>query len=137
MSRLSTLSQANLILFAVLLLHTIDHGAGQAGRDLPGSTNLVGAGGFAFTAASAYLALRRSPLSPEVSATVGVLTSVGVVAIHLMPNWWTWVSDPYWDFNAGFLSWLSVFAVLAAAMYLTYVGLRYQRYRHVKPYYRH
>lgn len=137
MSNLSTLSKANLLVLGLLVLHTIDHAAVQPERDLPGSSSLVGAVGFAITAGSCWLALQRSPLAPEVSAAVGALTSVGIVAIHLMPSWWPWVSDPYWDFDATFVSWLSLIALLAASVYLTALGLRYQRYRHVKPYYRH
>jgi hypothetical protein len=137
MSSLSTLTKANLIVLGLLVLHTIDHAAVQDARQLPGSSSLVGAIGFALTAGSTWLALQRSPLAPEVSAVVGALTSVGIIAVHLIPSWWTWVSDPYWDFDAGFVSWLSLIALLASSLYLTALGLRYQRYRHVKPYYRH
>ena len=134
---MSNLAKANLLVLGLLVLHTIDHAAVQPARDLPGSSSLVGAIGFALTAGSAWLALRRSPLAPEVSAVVGALTAVGIVAIHLLPEWWTWVSDPYWDFDASFVSWLSLIALLASSIYLTALGLRYQRYRHVKPQYRH
>lgn len=134
---LSNLTKANLLVLGLLVVHTIDHGAGQPARDLPGSANLAGAVGFALIAGSTWLALQRSPLAPEVSAVVGLLTATGIVVIHLMPSWWTWVSDPYWDFDASFASWLSLIALLAAAVYLAALGMRYQRYRHVKPYYRH
>lgn len=137
MHSLSSLTKANLAVLFLLILHTIDHATGQPTRDLPGSSSLVGAAGFAITAGSAWLALNRSPLAPEVSAVVGSLTALGVVAIHLMPNWWEWVSDPYWDFDASFLSWLSLVGLLASAFWLTAQGVRYQRFRHVKPYYRH
>jgi len=133
----SSLSKANLIVFGLLFLHTVDHAVGQDTRALPGSSSLVGAAGFAITAGSAWLALQRSPIAPEVSAAVGALTVAGVLAIHVLPSWWGWVSDPYWDFDANFLSWLSLIALLTSAIYLTAIGLRYQRYRHVKPYYRH
>ena len=134
---MSTLSKANLLVLALLVLHTIDHAVAQPERDLPGSSSLVGAIGFALTASSCWLALQHSRLAPEVSAVVGALTGAGIVAIHLAPSWWPWVSDPYWDFDAGFVSWLSLIALLAASVYLTVLGLRYQRYRHVKPHYRH
>ena len=137
MSSLSTLTKANLIVLALLVLHTVDHAVVQDARVLPGSSSLVGAFGFAITAGSTWLALQRSPLAPAVSAAVGALTFVGIVVVHLLPSWWTWVSDPYWDFEAGFVSWLSLVALLASSVYLTAVGLRYQRYRHVKPYYRY
>jgi len=125
-----SLRQANLMLLALLVLHTIDHAVGQPTRDLPGSSSLVGALGFAFVAASSWLAIQRSPLAPLASLSVGALTAAGVFAIHLMPSWWTWVSDPYWDFNASTTSWLSLLALLGAALYLTYAG--YRRFRHAR-----
>ncbi len=137
MSSLSSLTKANLLLLGLLVFHTIDHAAGQPTRDLPGSSSLVGAIGFAIVAGSTWLAVQRSPLAPEVSSIVGALTAFGLVVVHLLPSWWTWVSDPYWDFEASYLSWLSLIALLASSLYLTALGLRYQRFRHVKPYYRH
>ena|SRR5688572_16599465 len=134
---LSNLTKANLLVLGLLVLHTVDHAAGQPARELPGSSSLVGAVGFALTAGSTWLALQRSPLAPQVSAVVGALTSVGIVAIHLLPSWWTWVSDPYWDFDASFVSWLSLIALLASSLYLTVLGLRYQRLGHAKPHPRH
>ena len=134
---MSTLTKSNLLVLALLIIHTIDHAVAQPERDLPGSSSLVGAIGFALVAGSCWLALQRSSLAPEVSAAVGALTAIGIVAIHLVPSWWPWVSDPYWDFDANFVSWLSLIALLGASLYLTALGLRYQRYRHVKPHYRH
>ena len=128
---MSNLAKANLLVLGLLVLHTIDH-AGQVSRDLPGSTNLVGAAGFAISGASSWLALHRSPLACDVSAAVGALVTVGVVAIHLLPSWWGWVSDPYWDFETTFLNWLSVIALLAGGIYLMAAGLRYRR-RPVQP----
>lgn len=137
MTALSALTKANLLVLALLVLHTVDHAASQPARDLPGSSGLVGVVGFAMIAGSAWLALQHSPVAPEVAAAAGALIAFGIVAVHLLPSWWTWVSDPYWDFEAGFTSWLSLLTLFASAVYLTAVGLRYQRFRHVKPYYRH
>ena len=134
---MSSPSKANLIVLSLLVVHTVDHAAGQEARALPGSSSLVGVAGFAIIAGSAWLALNRSSIAPEVSAAVGALTVAGIVAIHILPSWWGWVSDPYWDFDAGFLNWLSLIALLASALYLTAIGLRYQRYRHVRPHYRY
>jgi hypothetical protein len=134
--RLSSLTRANLLLLGLLFVHTLDHGVGQTARELPGSSSLVGAAGFALTAGSTWIALRRMPIAPEVSTAVGAITAVGVAAVHLMPNWWGWVSDPYWSFDPGFASWLSLLALLAGAVYLTALGMRYGRYRHVRSAYR-
>ena len=135
MSRLSSLTNANLLVLGLLILHTVDHALGQPSRALPGSSSLVGVIGFALIAGSAWLAIQRSSLAPEVSAAVGALTLFGLILVHLMPSWWTWVSDPYWDFDASFLSWLSLIALFGSSLYLVAIGIRYQRFRHVKPYY--
>ena len=134
---MSNLTKANLLVLGLLVLHTIDHAAGQPSRDLPGSSSLVGAIGFALTSGSTWLALQRSPLAPAVSTFVGAITAAGIVAVHLMPSWWTWVSDPYWDFDASFVSWLSLIALLASSVYLMALGMYSQRHRHVEPSYRH
>ena len=120
-------------MFGLLVLHTVDHAVGQDTRALPGSSSLVGAAGFAITAGSAWFAIRRSPIAPQVSTVVGALTAAGVLAIHILPSWWGWVSDPYWDLDAGFVNWLSLVALLASALYLMAIGLRDQRSGHVTP----
>ena len=137
MSSLSSLTRANLLVLALLVLHTVDHAVGQPARELPGSSSLVGAIGFAIVAGSTWLALQRSPLAPRVSALVGAVTAGGIIAVHLLPSWWTWVSDPYWDFDASFLSWLSLIALLASSLYLAALGMRQQRLGNVKPQLRH
>ena len=136
-SPLTVLAKANLLVLGLLVLHTVDHAVGQPSRELPGSSDLVGVIGFALVAGSAWLALQRSPLAPEASAVVGALTTLGVVAIHLVPSWWGWVSDPYWDFDPSFLSWLSLIALLASSLYLTALGVRDLRPRRAEPGLRH
>lgn len=137
MSLFSSLTKVNLAVLGLLVLHTVDHAVGQPARDMPGSTSLVGVLGFVILATSTLLALRRSPLAPEVSAVVGATTAAGLIAVHFLPNWWGWVSDPYWDFDASFLSWLSLIVLFGASLYLAAIGLRDQRAQHVRPQYRH
>lgn len=130
----STLAKANLLVLGLLVLHTVDHAVGQPSRGLPGSSSLVGVAGFTITGVSAWLALRRSPVAPQVSAVVGAVTVAGVVAVHLLPTWWSWVSDPYWSFDASFVSWLSLLTLLASAAYLAAMGRRYEgKYRPTQP----
>ncbi len=50
------------------------------------------------------------------------MTAIGVVAIHLLPYWWGFVSDPFWDFHANALSWLIVLATLGAALAVAAIG---------------
>lgn len=133
---MSPLSKANLAVLALLVIHTLDHGLNQPTRTLPGSTDIVGAAGFALLAAACVLALQRSPAAPAFTAGAGALTAFGVVVVHLLPNWWSWVSDPYWDFNANLLSWLSLIVLLGGSVYMCTSGLRYMRRRDVRPIYR-
>ena len=121
---MSNLAKANLLVLGLLVLHTIDHGVGQEARELPGSSSLVGVSGFVIIAISSWLALQRSRHAADAAIIVGAVTTLGVAAVHLLPSWWGWVSDPYWDFDASFLSWLSLFALMAAALGLTALGLR-------------
>jgi hypothetical protein len=118
----SRLARANLILFALLIAHTIDHAVNQPSRTLPASADFIGIAGFILVAASATLALRRSPLAPQASFFAGSLTALGVVAIHLLPDWWGFVSDPFWDLHANALSWLILLGLLAAALAVAAAG---------------
>ena len=124
---MSPLAKAGLLLFALLALHTLDHGVNQPAREQPGSAELVGLAGFAIVATSAVLALWRSPLAPAAALAAGSLTVLGVLAVHVAPEWADWVSDPYWDFDANALSWLSLAGLLAAAVWLTIVAARAER----------
>jgi cyanate permease len=120
----SALAKANLALFVLLALHTLDHAFNQPARDQPGSAALVGIAGFAIVAISMTLAVNRSPRARQASLAAGSVTVIGVFAIHLVPQWAGWVSDPYWDFDANALSWLSLTALLAAAIYVVAVAGR-------------
>jgi hypothetical protein len=97
----------------------------------------VGAIGFVMVAGSAWLAIHRSPHAPQVSAAVGLLTAAGIVAIHLLPSWWAWVSDPYWDFDVSFASWVSLIALLASSLLLAALGLRSERSGRARPSFNH
>ena len=119
---MSRLARANLLLFALLIAHAVDHSLNQPSRDLPATSGLFGIAGFILVAASTTLAVRRSPLAPAASVYAGAVTAIGVVAIHLLPYWWGFVSDPFWDFQANALSWLILLAALGAALAVTAIG---------------
>lgn len=121
---MSSLARANLLLLALLIAHTLDHGLSQPDRVQPGSAELVGIAGFVLVAASSVLALRRSPVAARAAVAVGGTTLLGLVAIHLLPAWSGYVSDPYWDFDADWLSWLSLAALVGGAVWLALTGLR-------------
>ena len=70
------------------------------------------------------LSLRRSALAPAAALATGAATIAGIVAVHLLPGWWGFVSDPYWDFAATGLSWLLAAAPLVAGVLLAAQGAR-------------
>ena len=119
---MSRLARANLILFALLVAHTLDHALNQPSRNLPASASFIGITGFLLAAASTTLAVRRSPLAPSASLFAGSITALGVVAVHLLPSWWGFVSDPFWDFHANALSWLILLALLGASLVVAALG---------------
>lgn len=121
---MTKLARLNLLLFALLAGHVLDHAVNQPQRDLPATGGAIGLLGFLIVAASATLALRRSPLAPAASAVAGALTAAGFVAIHLLPSWSGAISDPYWDFDANALSWLLLVAPLLASIALAVAGAR-------------
>jgi hypothetical protein len=121
MTRLAALS---LLLLATLVAHTLDHALNQPVRDGPASGTAIGIAGFAIVAAASVLALRRSPHAAAASVFAGAITAFGIVAVHLLPGWWGFVSDPYWDFEANALTWVLAMAPLAVGLALAVAGAR-------------
>ena len=121
---MSKLARANLLVLGLLILHVVDHGANQPTRDLPGSSSLVGAAGFIVIAGSSLLAIRRSDLAAPASLFAAIATIFGFVAVHLLPNWWSWVSDPFWSFHPNALSWILLATPMLASLYLAFVAAR-------------
>ena len=121
---MSTLAKANLVLFALLIAHTVDHAVNQPARDLPATGSLVAIAGFALVAVSTVLAVTRRPQAPEAAVLAGAATVLGIVAIHLAPRWYGEISDPYWDFSANAISWALMIAPLVAGAALAALGAR-------------
>jgi hypothetical protein len=120
----SRLLRANLLVLALLVAHVLDHSLNQPSRDLPASSGFVGIAGFLLVAASTQLAVRRNRHAAVAAAAAGTLTAIGVIAVHLLPRWWGFVSDPFWDFDANALSWVILIALLGAALLLAAEGFR-------------
>ena len=121
---MTTLARINLLLVALLVAHTLDHGLNQPARAVPASGTAIALFGFVVLATSAVLAVRRSPLAPAAAVIAGLATAFGILAIHLLPDWWGFVSDPYWDFDANALSWVLALAPLLAGIWLAAAGAR-------------
>ncbi len=118
----SRLAQAELALFVLLLLHTVDHGVNQPSRELPAGTGVAAAGGFAIVAIALVLALGRSRLAPIAGVAAGGLTVIGFLAIHLIGFGPT--ADPYRDFDANALSWILLLAPTLAAAAVAVIGMQ-------------
>jgi hypothetical protein len=121
---MTALARVNLLLFAALVAHSVDHAVNQPVRELPASATVIGVLGFVVVAASAVAALRRLEIAPAASAFAGIATALGVAAVHLFPSWNELVSDPYADFGANAISWALAIAPLAIGLWLAALGLR-------------
>lgn len=118
------LIRLNLLLFALLIVHTLDHALNQPARELPATGSIVALAGFALVAAATVLAVRHSPAAPAASVFSGLATALGLVAIHLSPRWLDAVSDPLWGFGANPVTWALTLAALATALALAAFGAR-------------
>lgn len=118
------LARINLLVFALLIAHTLDHAVNQPARDLPATGTFVGVAGFVIVAASTLLALRRSHWAPAAAVLTGSATAAGILAVHLAPHWSGAFSDPYWEFGANAGSWVLAIAPLAGGLLLAWTGAR-------------
>ena len=107
------LARAELLLFALLIAHTVDHAVNQPARELPAGSGLVGIAGFVLVAVAILFALARGRLAAPVGLLAGAGTVLGFLVVHL-PGAGP-LADPYPDFDPNLLSWLLVAAPIAAA----------------------
>jgi hypothetical protein len=121
---MTSLARVNLLLFAALVAHSVDHAVNQPTRELPASATVIGVLGFVIVAASAVAALRRMEIAPLASVFAGSATALGVAAVHLLPSWSELVSDPYADFGANAISWILAITPLAVGLWLAALGMR-------------
>jgi hypothetical protein len=122
--RMTVLARLNLLLLAALVVHTLDHGLNQPARELPASAGAIGALGFVVVAISSVLAIRRSPVAAAASVAAGTATVLGLLAVHLTPYWWGFVSDPLWTFGANGLSWILALLPLGLGLGVAVAGAR-------------
>ena len=117
---MSRLARSELLLFALLALHTVDHAVNQPARDLPAGSGLVGIAGFSLVAAAIVLAVFRSPWAAAVGVIAGAGTVLGFAVIHL-PGFGP-LADPFTAFDANALSWALIVAPILAAVLVTVVA---------------
>ena len=121
---MTALAKTNLVLFTLLIAHIVDHAVNQPTRELPATGSIVAVIGFTIVAISAVLAVMRRPQAPIAAVLAGLATTLGIIAIHLAPSWYSQVSDPYWEFAANAISWALLIAPLIAGLVLAAVGAR-------------
>lgn len=121
MTRFTPLVRAELVLFALLILHTIDHGVNQPARELPAGSGLVGIAGFALVAAAIVVGLGRGRLAAPAGVVAGVGTVLGFAVVHL-PGIGP-LADPFADFDAAALSWILVIAAILAAVWVAVIAV--------------
>lgn len=115
------LARAELLLFLLLTLHTVDHAVNQPARDLPAGSGLVGLAGFVLVAIAIVLAIARSPLAGPVGLVAGAGTLIGFAVIHL-PGIGP-LADPFTDFDPNALSWVLAIAPMLAAAWVARLAL--------------
>lgn len=117
----SRLAKTELLLFGLLALHTLDHAVNQPSRTLPAGSGVIGIAGFALVAVAIVFALERWPLAAPVGLLAGVGTFLGFVVVH-MPGIGP-LADPFADFHPNALSWILLFAPMAASLLVAWVAV--------------
>lgn len=116
----SPLLRAELLLFGLLILHTVDHAVNQPARELPAGSGLVGIAGFVLVAVAILFALRGGRLAAPVGLLAGAGTVFGFGVVHL-PGVGP-LADPYFDFDANAISWILALTPIAVAAWVAYLA---------------
>jgi hypothetical protein len=118
--RIDRLAGSELLLFALLALHTVDHAVNQPARELPAGSGAIGILGLALVAAAIVAALFHVRHASLIGFLAGAGTLAGFAIVHL-PGFGP-LADPYTDFSANALSWILLFAPMAAAAWVTWIS---------------
>ena len=112
----------NLMLVALLVLHSVDHIVRQT-ASVPAEAAVAGTAGLAAALGALGLAVSGSRWAPAATAFVGLATAAGFVAIHVVPEWSVF-SQPYADIEVDAVSWVGMLVPAAAAAGLGALALR-------------
>jgi hypothetical protein len=115
---------ANIALAALLVVHIADHTVRQpADAQLGLVASLPGLLGTVAVLVTLGLLARGWPHAALVAGSIGLLTGLGFVAVHLVPHW-SMFSDPYPDRYLDAGSWIEMSASLACGLWVAYEGWR-------------
>lgn len=117
----SALLPPALVYLAMVVLHTADHV--RQGRELPLALSFVGAGALVGAVVAVVVAHRAPTWAGAVLLFIGIFSTVDLAAVHLVPKWGL-LSDPYADAGVDALSWIQLFAYMAAGLWMALAGLR-------------
>ena len=111
---------ANLALGVLLAGHVADHALRQPAEDqLSLVASLPGLLGTIAVVVSLALVVCGYRHARQVAGTVGLLTALGFVAVHLAPHW-SMFSDPYPDRDLDAGSWIQMLATLTGGLLVVY-----------------
>jgi len=115
---------ANLALAILLAGHVADHTLRQPADEqlslVAGLPGLLGALAVFVSLALVAFGYRHAA---QVAGTVGLLTALGFVAVHLVPDW-SMFSDPYADRDLDAGSWIQMLAALTGGLLLAFEARR-------------
>jgi hypothetical protein len=123
--RARQLVAANLLLVALLVVHTLDHLLRQE-APVPAGTATAGTAGFVAVLLALGLSLAGHGLAPAATALVGFATAAGFVAIHVFPEWSVF-SQPYADIEVDGLSWAAMIVPALAGAGVGAIGVQAAR----------
>ncbi|MDX6688724.1 MAG: hypothetical protein QOG15_181 [Solirubrobacteraceae bacterium] len=115
---------ANLALAILLAGHIADHTLRQSGGDqLSFVASLPGLLGALAVFVSLGFVVAGYRDAPQIAGTMGLLTALGFVAVHLAPHW-SMFSDPYEDRYLDAASWIQMLASLAGGLLVAFEARR-------------
>jgi len=115
----------NLLLVALLVVHTLDHVLRQD-APVPSATAFAGLAGIVAAVFALGLALAGHRRAPAGTAFVGIATAVGFVALHVFPEWSVF-SQPYADIDADAISWTAMIVPAIVGAGVGTIGVRAAR----------
>lgn len=115
---------ANLALAILLAGHIADHTLRQSGGAQLGlAASLPGLLGAAAVFISLGFVVAGHRYAPQIAGTIGLLTALGFVAVHLAPDW-SMFSDPYADRYLDAGSWIQMLGSLAGGLLVAFEARR-------------